>query len=731
MGSSASTEDAGDFGPDGFEASEYQPSQEGVGRHRHVSQMGCESSFSLQSTSSVPRFSDPAAEATEQQRQDFARLWEQYVPGGSHTPTVSRPLMREVLLRAVRELALSPRSKAWAEELVANALEKVQGVLSVQEAFAIYLPVMRNFYVGGATLPCTELPLPRDYPKVSGYVSLPKGARLQDPAPTGRPSGPQAQTAGPRHPSELFAPMQSTRAAQESTVAALRASLLGWQSAHERLRNRAATLKEAIATNRFDCLAQGPDQLVYVASEAAKIQDELDKLVVKQRSAVDFIQQNKVEITWLREAVEFQGSRHRAEAQRRLENQEKLEELDQRVEDLTRQAKTEQLRSIMLREAFEQEQNRVGLSLGQAEAFVHDQAMETEVTRRVEAEEMQVSRQHVTTLNQIHAAKDREELAAEAKIAQLRRELEAVKLGGSEARPNLLSNGNNFAGNEDDRQAALVQLTEVRRRNQASAAQVRRSATDVQMFQRQIRELQQREAAVNQDLAQQKVPGKRSTSKASNVSARIHLEEAAESALRVVEARLQSELADAQVCSPSREGHQQFSNRETQLLAHAQNAVDELTEELGRARGELTAAAAPGPRSGDAAPGDDLVAAGLQRRTGMILAAKGETDFYLKEELLRQQFVKEELDRMRDELTRPASAAPVRTVPAMPERAPQPRDPIIPPAPPEEVSSDLRVRLASLRSQLSEALPEEEHRPRTSESLRKQLEALRAQLERD
>eukprot|EP00439_Symbiodinium_sp_Y106_P049750 s2399_g6.t1 len=531
-------------------------------------------------------------------------------------------------------------------------------------------------------------------------------------------------------------------------------------------------------------------------SEAGAVpKDELDKLVVKQRSAVDFIQQNKVEITWLREAVEFQGSRHRAEAQRRLENQEKLEELDQRVEDLTRQAKTEQLRSIMLRdtgaarlrrsgyssfssmfqsspkEAFEQEQNRVGLSLGQAEAFVHDQAMETEVTRRVEAEEMQVSRHHVATLNQIHAAKDREELAAEAKIAQLRRELEAVKLGGSEARPNLLSNGNNFAGNEDDHQAALVQLTEVRRRNQASAAQVRRSATDVQMFQRQIRELQQREAAVNQDLAQQKVPGKRSTSKASNVSARIHLEEAAESALRVVEARLQSELADAQVCSPSREGHQQFSNRETQLLAHAQNAVDELTEdpqssfgcenrlspedpnlgpsykreskfsiptlhskpvpnrngqELGRARGELTAAAAPGPRSGDAAPGDDLVAAGLQRRTGMILAAKGETDFYLKEELLRQQFVKdagcwdiklpEELDRMRDELTRPASAAPVRTVPAMPERAPQPRDPIIPPAPPEEVSSDLRVRLASLRSQLSEALPEEEHRPRTSES---------------
>ncbi|CAE7760137.1 unnamed protein product, partial [Symbiodinium necroappetens] len=117
------------------------------------------------------------------------------------------------------------------------------------------------------------------------------------------------------------------------------------------------------------------------------------------------------------------------------------------------------------------------------------------------------------------------------------------------------------------------------------------------------------------------------------------------------------------------------------------NAVDELTEELGRARGTLSAAAPPAPRSGDAAPGDDLVAAGLQRRTGMILAAKGETDFYLKEELLRQQFIKEELDRMRDELTRPASAALVRPVPAMAERAPQPRDPIVPPAPPEEAPS--------------------------------------------
>ncbi|CAE7231342.1 unnamed protein product [Symbiodinium pilosum] len=99
---------------------------------------------------------------------------------------------------------------------------------------------------------------------------------------------------------------------------------------------------------------------------------------------------------------------------------------------------------------------------------------------------MAVSRQHVATLNQILVAKDREELAAEAKITQLLRELEAVKLGATEAKPG--ESIGNFAASEAERQAASTKLAEARRRNQANSAQLRRSAADVQKFQRELRE---------------------------------------------------------------------------------------------------------------------------------------------------------------------------------------------------------------------------------------------------
>ncbi|CAE7231347.1 unnamed protein product, partial [Symbiodinium pilosum] len=77
--------------------------------------------------------------------------------------------------------------------------------------------------------------------------------------------------------------------------------------------------------------------------------EELEKLAVRQRAAADIIQQNQVDISWLRDGATFQGSRCLSEVQRKAEIEEKLEDLQQRVEDLARQAKTEQLRSIMLR----------------------------------------------------------------------------------------------------------------------------------------------------------------------------------------------------------------------------------------------------------------------------------------------------------------------------------------------------------------------------------------------
>eukprot|EP00913_Durusdinium_trenchii_P005478 g5106.t1 len=84
--------------------------------------------------------------ASDGQQRDFARFWEQYVPGGARTSEVSRPLMREVLLRAIREKSLLPTHRQWAEELVANAMSSAPSTLAVEKAFGIYQALMLGWY---------------------------------------------------------------------------------------------------------------------------------------------------------------------------------------------------------------------------------------------------------------------------------------------------------------------------------------------------------------------------------------------------------------------------------------------------------------------------------------------------------------------------------------------------------------------------------------------------------
>lgn len=50
----------------------------------------------------------------------------------------------QVLLRAVRELVLSPGRGAWAQDLVQNALSTAPGQLSNSEAFVVYQSLMQN-----------------------------------------------------------------------------------------------------------------------------------------------------------------------------------------------------------------------------------------------------------------------------------------------------------------------------------------------------------------------------------------------------------------------------------------------------------------------------------------------------------------------------------------------------------------------------------------------------------
>jgi len=50
----------------------------------------------------------------------------------------------QVLLRAVRELTLSPTGRAWAEELVTNAVASLRPEISAEEAFGTYQALMQN-----------------------------------------------------------------------------------------------------------------------------------------------------------------------------------------------------------------------------------------------------------------------------------------------------------------------------------------------------------------------------------------------------------------------------------------------------------------------------------------------------------------------------------------------------------------------------------------------------------
>ncbi|CAJ1460190.1 unnamed protein product [Effrenium voratum] len=621
-------------------------------------------------------------------RKDFARFWEQYVPGGARTTTVSRPLMREVLLRAVRELALSPGHRAWAEELVANAVASAPAALAAEDAFAIFRSVMQNLRSSqghiDTNLPARETALP-----LASYGKMPKGARMIDPAPVRRPSS--LDVGCPSRPQDLFAPLRSTRAAQESTLASLRATVLSSQAAYEKLLAQA------------DSCTSGPVHDLKGRLESLKAKAALDQGKLQDHAGV--IQQQEIEIAALRDDLALHTQRVEAASQRLRETQDKLEEAQQENAELSRQAKTEQLRSTMLREAFEQEQTRVGLSLGHAEAQVSDLAAATEGTRRIEVEEQAVARECVTALNEIHAAQAREELATEARLTQLLHELGLAKAAAAETKT---------AG--DDQVVA-----EFRRRSQEHAAVVRRRVQDAQTFRRKLQEVQQQAADVSHRLAQKEGMGGRSALANANLSTRLRLEEAEEATLQVAEARLQGELADARAGSFAVEDFDSYED----LLENGKRHASALAEELEVLRSELSAFSAA-PRNADA--GDDLMAAGLQRRVGSTLAAQRESQCLLQEEKLKKQLLEQQL-RFKSKPSEISGRGLQREAPELPS-APSQVD--AERAAPPIASQELRARLAALRGQLiGQGDDTREARPcdKNEHTLHQQLEALRQQLE--
>lgn len=662
-------------------------------------------------------------ETSSRERRDFARFWEQYVPGGARSSTVSRPLIREVLLRAVRDLALSPIHRAWAEDLVANAISGSPAALSAEEAFQIYAELMKNLQpaypaspmrlgsrptvtvpTAVTTVSSTSSSTVRPTVSVNNYAKMPKGSRTVDPAPLRRMSSSNAEsfafTSMPKGPGpqDLFTPIRATRAAQESSLASLRATVLQAQGTYEKLLARAESYRD------------GGGQQISSATREAKAQ--VDRDFVKLQDQASLIQQQAGDVNALQDNAALQLARCEAVQQRLEEAEEKLEEAQQENAELLRQHKTEELRATMLREAFEQEQNRVGVSLGQAESYVKDLVTATEGTRQVEMKEQAVARECMQELNEIHAAQTREDLGAEAKLNQLIRELELAK-------SDYAASTSVTASTTALDSAKQSETAEYRRSWAECSAVCRRRMADAQVCRRKWQEIQQRAEMVNRDLAQHEHgPYRPRDGAPSEVSVltRLRLEEAEEAQQKAEEARLESELMEAEKGSFKQDASKNYQA----LLEGGHRQLKDLQLELEQLRLQLSAAppvpAMPG--RAPSTPADNLMAAGLQRRVGVSLAAGRQSQCLLQEEQLKRQLAEQ---RLVDRQGQREVASEISAVADQPD---------VQSSGSLDASQELRARLAALRGQLSQGASielgdtEGARRP-----LHEQLQALRLQLE--
>jgi len=368
--------------------------------------------------------------------------------------------------------------------------------------------------------------------------------------------------------------------------------------------------------------------------QAVSLEAELDRCLDRIRFSFGVKERQHREIARLREDCKVQAQRAQAARQQREDTREKLQQASQESAELTRKAQTEQLRAVMLREAFEQEQMRVGVSLGRAEAFVCDLVAATEGTRRVEVEEQSLARECVSALSELQSARARDELETEARVLQLKRELETLKAGAPLDDAAAVRATATYAKLESERHAATMELGEVRRRFHGAAAITRRRAADVSVFQRELDALKERSQKVASELStslSRDVDPERKRLSHGRVAAlkpRLRLEEAAEVALQTAEARVAGELAEAGSHS-----------RWTASSKLAQRCSESLTGELEQVRAELSdAQAARHPSTTEPeAPLVNLEAAALQRKVGLALAAERAHHCRLQEELLQER----------------------------------------------------------------------------------------------
>lgn len=440
-------------------------------------------------------------------------------------------------------------------------------------------------------------------------------------------------------------PMRPTRASLESTNAGLRASINSSHVLRETLALKAKALREALQSGSGTLLDLDNGGLTSALSSMSW-EAQLDRQLEKIRAHVSVSERHQLEIATLRQDFDGQARRAKEAVQRKTIEQDLLQKGRQECSELARKARTEQLRVVMLREAFEQEQTRVGESLGRAESFVCDLVAATEGTRKVEVEEQSLARECVSALSEIHAAEARDELATEARLAQARQELntaEAALANGVGKNPMMgtqaegLSAAAAYAKVESERHSATLSLNEERRRCQGAKEIARRCAATEDTLRKELEMAREKSKAIGKLLVaalnpdgksskgQRSAPGRA----AAILAPRLHLEEQNEEALSTAEARLRGELEQMQRGGGTSSGG---VRRRTNAANRARECSTSLSTELAQVKAELTDSNSIGvtgrsrsPQPGQQADPDwrlDLEAAGLQRKIGKVLAAE-------------------------------------------------------------------------------------------------------------
>jgi len=651
------------------------------------------------------------------EREVVTQLWHYHVPGGVRAPTAPRSAVREVLLRAALQLGPPLPRSVRAAGLVDQALASPSPAepVSLEDACKLLQAILACLHEGesdgevrddGGQALRVEGVLPdcgieawnrqrvhaRGSTALAGPVLVSagsvrtaqaQGARTTDQTKFKKAHGAanspsigsmrgaailRGRTVSPQRSKGDFSsalamsplPPPPTRAALESAGAELRAGLCS------RRRSYGALVCEVRRLRKEESASSGnkDGDLVEGSSAHLELEVDLERRIDKVHTSAKTAERQLRELAVLRKESDTHSQRALQALRECTDTREKLRQASQECAELTRKAKMEQLRATMLREAFEQEQTRVGASLERAEAHVSDLIAATDSARRAEAEEQSIARECVCALSEVYTAQANDEMAVEARVVELRRGLDAATAelavnqqqaaAPPEAGAAAITATALYAKAEAERQAAATQLGEALRKCQSVQRVARRHAAQEAGVRSELEAVRAASRAVDAQLLaavantpdgsaapghqgggapQTATAAARGLGRLIKLRPHLRLEATAEAVLQAAEERIAGELEEARRGKASADELLAQRRKHSLNAGRARQCTSNLSAELERLRAELNTFASPGPVP---TPVDNeqmlnLEAAALQRRLGAALAAERRSSCRLQE----------------------------------------------------------------------------------------------------